>query len=407
MFGWEFPPFSKGGLGVACYGITKGLAQNGVEVIMVLPKAPCTVESPFSRVLIASELYRDTKYLRYRHIDTLLAPYMDEEEYRKELMKYAILKKGDKFELYGKDIYQEIYRYAIKARLIAMAEEFDIIHAHDWMTFPAAIEAKKISKKPLVIHIHATEFDRTGGHPNQYVYDIERRGMHEADAVFCVSNFTRNLVLEHYGIDPAKVFVTYNSIDNEGVNMDEPFRIEHGDKVVLFLGRITLQKGPDYFIYAAKKVLEFEPNTKFIIAGSGDMQAKIIEKAAELGISKNVLFAGFLTGDDIDRAYRMADLYVMPSVSEPFGLTPLEAMRNGTPVLISKQSGVSEVIKNCLKVDFWDIDEMANKIVAVLRYPSLQHTLKVEGLYEISRFSWHEAAKRYIELYNKLVSKKR
>jgi glycosyltransferase involved in cell wall biosynthesis len=272
------------------------------------------------------------------------------------------------------------------------------------MTYKAGIEAKKASGKPLVIHVHATEFDRTGGNGvNQHVYNIEKHGMERADRIITVSQFTKDKVMHHYGIDPNKIDVVHNAVEFTDYDFsNEEFKIKEQDKVVLFLGRITLQKGPDYFVYAAKKCLEVDPNIKFIVAGSGDMERFMIEKAAELGIGDKMLFMGFLRGRDIDRAYRMADVYVMPSVSEPFGITPLEAMRNQTPVIISKQSGVSEVINHCLKVDFWDIDKMANQILGLLHYKECHEELRYHGSREVRKFDWNIPAQKCIDIYNKV-----
>jgi len=269
------------------------------------------------------------------------------------------------------------------------------------MTFRAGIKAKEVSGKPLIVHVHATDFDRTGGNPNQAVYDIEKEGMRAADKIIAVSNYTKDMIIKHYGISPNKVEVVHNAVEQE-VNIRKDSKIEHQDKIVLFLGRLTLQKGPDYFIEAAHRVLQILPNTKFIIAGSGEMYRRMVDRAAELGMGKNMLFTGHLTGEDIDRAYQMADLYVMPSVSEPFGITPLESLKNNTPVLISKQSGVSEVLKNALKVDFWDIDEMTNKIVSVLSYSPLKKSLIENGQRELEKITWDNAADKCINIYSKL-----
>jgi len=401
MFGWEFPPFNTGGLGTACYGLTKALSQQGINITFVIPTAPKLIKSDFVDLIVAS----CTGFIDIKRVSSLLVPYISSKGYGSIYRQRRIKSDKNLGLIYGQNLFEEVNRYAMKAREIAINETFDLIHCHDWMTYLAGIEAKKISKKPLIVQVHATEFDRTGGHPNQAVYDIERMGMHAADLIIAVSNFTKNKIIEHYGISPEKVFVVHNAVEFTSFPDKEEFKIKSQDKIVLFLGRITLQKGPDYFLDAAKKVLEKEKNIKFIIAGSGDMEADIIEKTASLGIAKHVLFTGFLRGDDIDRAYKMADLYVMPSVSEPFGITPLEAMRNGTPVLISKQSGVSEVIKNCLKVDFWDIDEMASKIIAVLNYNALHHCLKEHGLIEIKKISWNDSAKKCIEVYERALSR--
>ena len=315
------------------------------------------------------------------------------------------MKKGDgkEFMLYGRNLFSEVHRYAENARDIARYENCDIIHAHDWMTYKAGIAAKEVSGKPLVVHIHATEFDRTGGNPNQYVYDIEREGFHKADKVIAVSNYTKGMVVKHYGIPENKVSVVHNAcqMDRAWHSHRKPF--DDGSKIVLFLGRITLQKGPEYFLHAAKRVLEQMKDVKFIMAGSGDMMNRMIDLSTHLGISRNVLFSGFLSGSDIDRAYSMADLYVMPSVSEPFGITPLEAIKNGTPTLISKQSGVSEVITNALKVDFWDIDDMANKILATLKYSSLHSTLLENSTRELGKLSWDKAAFNCLNIYRDII----
>ena len=229
--------------------------------------------------------------------------------------------------------------------------------------------------------------------------------MHKADKIIAVSNFTKNKITTHYDIPSEKIDVVHNAVDFSEHHGNENFEIKKTGKVVLFLGRLTLQKGPDYFVYAAKKVLEHEKNVKFIIAGSGDMESSIIEKAAELGIADKVLFAGFLNHDDVDRAYKMADVYVMPSVSEPFGITALEAMKNKAPVIVSKQSGVSEVIKHCLKVDFWDVNELSNKIISTLRYKPLHETLIDNGYSEVRKLNWDTPAEKCINIYNELVNK--
>ena len=393
MFGWEFPPLSSGGLGTACYGLTKGLSNKGVEITFVLPYSFDTEDADFVKLVSAGNI-------KIKKIASALQPYMSSEEYKRSLGK------KQKPRIYGSTLFEEVHRYTLAAEKIAEEEEFVIIHCHDWMTFGAGVRAKRKKNKPLVLHVHSTELDRTGGHHvNQYVYDLERYGMHKADKIIAVSNFTKNKIVTHYGVPAEKIRVVHNAVDFSQHYYDESFEIKKTDKVVLFLGRVTLQKGPDYFVYAAKKVLEHEKNVKFIIAGSGDMEPFIVEKAAELGISSNILFAGFLSQNDVDRAYKMADVYVMPSVSEPFGITTLEAMKNKAPVIVSKQSGVSEVIKHCLKVDFWDINEMSNKIIALLRYKPLHETLKESGYFEVKKFNWDIPAEKCINVYNELISK--
>lgn len=396
MFGWEFPPYASGGLGTACFGMTKGLNNNDVKVTFVMPKAPDDAKADFVKLIGASNI---AGKIKFREISSFITPYTNSKQYEERVHEFKRSNNDDKgHSIYGKDLYNEVYKYSLKAGIIALEEEFDVIHAHDWLTYRAGIRAKQVSGKPLVVHIHATEFDRTGGNPNQVVYDIEREGLNAADKVIAVSNFTKNMVVRHYGVSADKIEVVHNAVDFND-NKFEDVKINKHDKVILFLGRITIQKGPDYFIDAARKVLEVEPNVKFIVAGSGDMEFRMIERAANYEIGDKVLFAGFLRGAEIDKAYQMADLYVMPSISEPFGITPLEAMRNNTPVLISNQSGVSEVISHCMKVDFWDVEEMANKMVAAVRYNDLNDELKRNGMREIKKFSWDKAAAKIIDVY--------
>jgi glycogen synthase len=408
MLGWEFPPFNSGGLGTACKGLTKGLSNENVDVTFVLPKAKGEAKSDHVNLIVANNVYIDSQNdkISFLEVNSLLVPYITSDEYLERYneinhteIKHGTMNSDD--DIYGKNLYEEVHRYSQKMELISQLEDFDLIHAHDWMTYPAGIVAKKATGKPLVCHIHATEFDRTGGNVNQYVYDIEREGFHQADKIIAVSNLTKNKVVEHYGVSPDKIEVVHNAVEfNEH---EQESCIKSNDKVVLFLGRITIQKGPEYFLYAAKRVLDMDPNVKFVVAGSGDMEGFMIKEAARLGIGNKMLFTGFLRGKDIDRAYKMADLYVMPSVSEPFGITPLESMRNGTPCLISKNSGVSEVLNHCLKVDFWDIDQMSNKILATLKYGALHKELQSNGYKEVHTFNWDSPARKCVSVYNSVL----
>ncbi len=395
MFGWEFPPFSTGGLGTACYGLTKSLSLNNVDIIFVLPKF-LGKEAEYVDLVVADKVIKKIQLIG---VNSILVPYISLEKYS-QIRKEKTSFEGEEIEnLYGENLFEEVSRYAQKAKLIARQKQFDIIHCHDWMTFQAGIEAKKVSGKKLIIHVHATEFDRTGGHGvNQYVYNIEREGMHFADKVIAVSQLTKNMIVQHYGIHPDKIEVVYNAVERSSFQ-DEIFKINPNEKMVLFLGRVTLQKGPEYFLYAAQQILRFRDDVKFVLAGGGDMLPKMIELTAELGISDKVIFTGVVKGNEVDKLYRMADLYIMPSVSEPFGITPLESMINGTPVLISKQSGVSEVLTNALKVDFWDVNEITNKALAVLNYDVLGDELRREGSLEIKRFTWDRSAKKVLDVY--------
>jgi glycosyltransferase involved in cell wall biosynthesis len=304
---------------------------------------------------------------------------------------------------YGGDIFEQVRRYADKASEIATVEVFDIVHSHDWMTYPAGEAVARASGKQLVVHVHSTEFDRSGEHINQAIYDIERRGMHTANKVITVSQYTKNIVVNRYGVNPDKVEVVYNGAESNGAPLLE--RSTNGlDKIVLFLGRITMQKGPEYFIAAAKRVLEKLDRVKFIMAGDGDMTHRMIEYAASLGIGHKVFFTRFLRGAQVDQAYQLADLYVMPSVSEPFGITPLEALRQNVPVLISKQSGISELLTHALKVDFWDINQMANKIIAVLKHPPLSSVLRENGRIQAQTIRWDDSASRLCQIYNQVLA---
>ncbi|MEK6854070.1 MAG: glycosyltransferase family 4 protein [Nanoarchaeota archaeon] len=398
MFGWEFPPMNTGGLGTACYGLTKGLSRNGVSITLVLPQAAADAER-FGFLKIRNANIANVKV---KSVKSAMAAYMSPSDYEHYMLKM----KGRK-SIYGSSLFEEVERFAKQAAIIAkeeLREGFDVIHAHDWMTYKAGLAAKAVSGKPLVVHVHATEFDRTGGlGANEYVCSIEKEGMEKADAVITVSNYTKQKVMEHYGIPASKINVVHNAIDKEDVPEIASSKTTGAEKTVLYLGRITLQKGPDYFIAAAKKALEAEPNIRFIMAGSGDMEPRVIEQAAQMGIGHKVLFAGFLKDDEIHRAYKMADLYVLPSVSEPFGITPLEAVMNGTPVLISRQSGVKEVLNHCLLVDFWDIDQMANKMVAALKYREMHSELQRNSYEEASKLSWSKSAQRCIDVYSNVI----
>lgn len=399
MFGWEFPPLNSGGLGTACYGIAKSLSEKGMEINFVLPQNR-KVPEKFLNVISAK-----LPKIKIKEVDSLLVSYMTSQSYRKSFLS---LDKNHQDNIYCKNLIEEVCRYASVAKDIALEVDHEIIHCHDWMTFPAGIAAKNASKKPMIAHVHSTEYDRSAGHGvNPEVYKIEKEGVEKADKVIAVSRFTKDRIARNYDVDEKKIEVVYNAIDkNEFFSSSNCKNRLNGfnKKIVLFLGRLTLHKGPDYFLCAAKKVLERNNNVIFIISGSGDMEHQIIEQASEMGIADKVLFTGFLRNEELKRVYKMANLYVMPSVSEPFGITPLESIASGTPVIISKQSGISEVLDHCLKVDFWDTDEMANKILSVLENKELEDCLCENSLKEIDKLRWDISADKIIGIYNGLRS---
>ena len=422
MFGWEFPPHITGGLGTACFGLTKGLLKQGVEVIFVVPKAYGDEDQEAVRLVNASDVsvdFTDTafkeywKRITYMEIGSNLIPYVGPEEFakltsdsefEKTLREDTALSENFEFSgKYGKDLMEEVKRYALVASAVAAKTDFDVIHAHDWLTYAAGIAAKAVSGKPLVVHMHATEFDRSGENINQNVYDIERKGMEEADRVIAVSNLTRNIVINRYGIPEDKVVTVYNAVEPV-YKTDEGYDRYVKEKIVTFLGRITFQKGPDYFVEAAKKVLDKDPNVRFVMAGSGDMMNKIIRRVAQLRISTKFHFTGFLQGDDVDRMFAMSDVFVMPSVSEPFGIVPLEAMRSNVPVVISKQSGVAEILKHALKIDFWDIDAMADCIYGLLQYEGLSKMFRRYGKDEVDSLKWENAALHVRDVYTETIN---
>lgn len=396
MFGWEFPPHNSGGLGVACQGISRALTKLGTELVFVLPREVDTNES-FKFVFAESGNSKNYS------VNSLLTPYVTSPG-------YSVLRKANDNSIYGKNLFSEVLRYALNAKEIALKEDFDVIHAHDWLSFLAGIEAKKVSQMPLVVHVHATEFDRGGGNINPEVYEIEKAGMEAADRVVTVSEYTKNIVTHNYGIDPSKIVVVHNGIDA----VDYPEKEEddlglnelkkQGYKIVLFLGRITLQKGPDYFLRAAEKILRYSPKTMFVVVGSGDMEGQMMEEASQMGISGNFLFAGFLRDAARSRIYHSADAYVMPSVSEPFGITALESLLHGTPVVMSRQSGASEVVLHAMKTDFWDTDEMADQILSILENPSMKEEMGKNGEREALSCSWLHASEKLQKVYGDLIS---
>lgn len=448
MFGWEFPPHISGGLGTACYGLTRGLAFRDVDVIFAVPKAYGDEDQSNVRLIGASQVpVRKRSYvfkndlvtnhesfteersreLVYIEIGSRLVPYLSPEEFEQYILERVgeedfswsrpsereipatatltdVIGTIDFTGKYGPDLMQEVSNYALVASEIALENDFDIIHAHDWLTYPAGIAAKNISGKPLIVHVHATEFDRSGENYNTIVFGVEKAGMEAADLVITVSNLTRNIVIKRYGIDPKKVVTVYNAVESGSENrIHQPVKSVE-EKVVTFLGRITYQKGPEYFMEAAAKVLKHADNVRFVMAGSGDLLRKMIRYAARLGITEKFHFTDFLKGPEVDLMFSLSDVYVMPSVSEPFGISPLEAMRSNVPVIISKQSGVSEVLKHAIKIDFWDVDAMADAIYGLVTYESLPTMFRQFGKEEVENMKWENAALQIKNCYIKLLN---
>ena len=424
MFGWEFPPHIAGGLGTACYGMTKGLAVNDVDVLFVMPSASGDEDQSAVQIINASDVAVDTvnetvdeflgrvKFLR---VGSNIVPYVDPEDFtelvdeeKKKQVKNFSINYGQKYKFsgkYGANLMEEVARYAMVGATIALQhkDEIDIIHAHDWLTYLAGIAAKELTGKPLVVHVHATSFDRSSDDKiDSRVFELEKKGMEAADCVMAVSDLTRNIVINKYGISPDKVVTVHNAVDFSGM---EDLNVQRTvkDKVVTFLGRITFQKGPEYFIEAAAKVLKRTDGVRFVMAGSGDMLNRCIRHVARLGISDKFHFTGFLRGQDVQKMFALSDVYVMPSVSEPFGISPLEAMRTNVPTIISKQSGVAEVLDYALKVDFWDVDAMADAIFGLLKYPALSDIAVRCGYDEVNSLKWNNVASKIKHIYESVI----
>ncbi|WP_341835648.1 glycosyltransferase family 4 protein [Chitinophaga pollutisoli] len=420
MFGWEFPPHISGGLGTACQGIVNGLLENGVRVLFVVPKTYGDEPVERFRLLGAEDVHvwpdkaaatTLREALSFFEVDSPLVPYMSPEAYIRQTaagsppapehrpIRYTF---GGG---YGKNLMREVWHYAETAAAIASRQAFDIIHAHDWLAFPAGIMAAAQSGKPLVVHVHATEFDRAGDNINRQVYETEKQGMMMADRVIAVSELTRQTIIHRYHIPPEKVVTIHNAV-NQSEEPDSGFSLPSllPEKRVCFAGRVTWQKNPSIFVEAATRILEKDKSFRFFMAGSGDMLDEMIEKANRLEISSRFHFTGFLQGPALQKLLRACDVFVMPSVSEPFGLAPLEAIREGVPVIVSRQSGVQEVLQYAMKVDWWDVDALANAIYGLARYRGLANMLRRESIREVSEMSWLKQAAAIKSLYRKVLN---
>lgn len=375
MFGWEFPPHILGGLGTASYGLTRGMAQQeDMDITFVLPKPWGDEDQSFLRIIGANSVSvpnRGCIEFSGRYPDNLV---------------------------------EEIGNYEQVASVLARQEQFDIIHSHDWLTYPAGVAAKYISGKPLVIHVHATDFDRSRGNVNPTVYAIERRGMDEANHILCVSDLTRQTVIEKYGQDPRKVTTVHNAVEPLK-NAEEFEKHPRKDKLVTFLGRITMQKGPEYFVEAAAKVLEKVQGVRFVMAGSGDKMQEMINLVAQKGISDKFHFPGFMRGKEVQTLLADSEVYIMPSVSEPFGISPLEAMQVGCPSIISRQSGCAEILSHAIKTDYWDIDAIADAIYAIVKYPAVYQSLSQKGKEEVNNIRWYDAGLKVRHIYDRVLNR--
>lgn len=420
MFGWEFPPHILGGLGTASYGLTKGLSvQPGMEITFCIPKPWGDEDQSFMKIIGMNSVPIAWRDPSWEYVQERVGNYMDPQLYfdlRSHIyadFNYMHVNDLGCMEFSGRypdNLHEEINNYSIVAGVVARQQEYDIIHAHDWLTYPAGIHAKQVSGKPLVIHVHATDFDRSRGNVNPTVYSIEKDGMDHADCIMCVSELTRQTVINHYHQDPAKCFAVHNAVYPLAENLQaivdkrKP-SAERKEKVVTFLGRITMQKGPEYFIEAARKVLERTHNVRFCFAGSGDMMNAMIELAASYGIADRCHFPGFMKGAQVFECFRDSDVYVMPSVSEPFGISPLEAMQSGVPTIISKQSGCAEILDKCIKIDYWDIDAMSDAMYSLCTNNSLHQYLQEEGKKEVDGITWEKVGVKIRSLYEATIDK--
>lgn len=405
MLGWEFPPHISGGLGSACQGLTDAMTRKHARVLFVLPRAigtpgydasasygegtlrvapvPSELTSPYPGSGLAVEAFAET---------------VPHEAGDPASVRMVSLGSGGG---YGGDLAEKVRRYSERCVRLSRRELFDVIHAHDWMTFPAGEAIARFSGRPLIAHVHATEFDRSGACVDPTILSIESRALRAATRVIAVSHRTRRTIVRRYGVPAGRIEVIHNGID-VGPTTSRPPSAE--GKRVLFLGRVTRQKGPEYFVRAAARVARRRADVRFVVAGTGDLIPRVTDLARELGVENRFEFTGFLSGAEVEKTYRSADVFVMPSVSEPFGLTALEAVRCGVPVVMSKSAGVGEVLRRgAIKVDCRDSERMADTILGILDNPDLAERLRRRGAEEIRGLTWDTAAGRCLRLYNELA----
>lgn len=415
MFGWEFPPHILGGLGTASYGLTQGMSlQEDMDITFCIPKPWGDEDQSFLRIVGMNSVPVVWKEPTYEEVKHRFGTYMQPELYyelRNHIyadFSYMYTNDMGCIEFSGRypdNLHEEINNYSIVAGVVARQQTFDIIHSHDWLTYPAGIHAKQVSGKPLVVHVHATDFDRSRGNVNPTVYGIEKNGMDMADCIMCVSELTRQTVIHKYHQDPRKVFTVHNAVSPLAPEIEaiQPQK-NPKEKIVTFLGRLTMQKGPEYFVEAASLVLQRTKNIRFVMAGNGDMMQQMIRLVAERGIADRFHFPGFMKGKQVYEVLKMSDVYIMPSVSEPFGISPLEAMQCSVPTIISKQSGCAEILEKCIKIDYWDIQAMADAIYAICHYDALYEYLNTEGKKEVDSIVWEKVGLLVRRLYDQVLS---
>jgi len=418
MLGWEFPPQITGGLGTACEGLTQALARHDVRIHFFMPKLYGNEAAPYlnlydvgdpQKAQVQDHEFSDQAELFFHQIPSFLSPYL-----RPDHPVYSSSSRGSDenfstpplthfskapVQHYGYQLFEEVEDYGRRAAVLSKEIDFDLIHAHDWMTFPAALRIKQKTGKPIILHVHSLESDRAGEGGNPVIHQIEAGSLHAADAIIAVSHYTKRKMIENYHVNEDKIHVVHNGITKKRQTSIKR-RFER-NPTVLFLGRITFQKGPDYFVEAAIRVLEQLPEVRFILAGAGDMLEKLRSRIRMAGAESSFWFPGFLLGKEVEEVFALADLYVMPSVSEPFGISVLEALHCDVPVLVSRQSGVSEVIQHSLKADFWDVEELVDLIVGALKYPELGRDLLQMAQKEMARLDWNQSATRVAQVYRK------
>ncbi|HNU54658.1 MAG TPA: glycosyltransferase [Candidatus Syntrophosphaera sp.] len=435
MFTWEFPPLISGGLGMACYGMVRSLLALGIKIDLVLPTKEMvyfplrkvedvnTLPAVFVDPVLQKEYLRHSFETLQERLEYIGISGRPESYYRlDELAKFDPTVSLERWQtqfqsvrereifsdlatnLTGdEDLIRKVQEFTMRAEKFARSLDYNLIHAHDWLTYPSGILAKKISKKPLVVHIHATEFDRAGGPGDERVHKIEHAGMMYADKVIAVSQYTAQMIMSRYRIDTAKIRIVHNAFTLSEESVTSKKRIFKGP-TVLFLGRITLQKGPDYFLEVAARVLKVHPEARFIMAGSGDMGRKLLRDSASRKLQNRFLFTGFLNRAQVEDILRASDIYMMPSISEPFGISPLEAMAFGLTSIISKQSGVAEVVNHAFKIDYWDVELMANTVNHLIENPDKCSKMGMDGMREVNQIHWKEAAEKIRLVYSSTLS---